>query len=144
MSLQLITHLEGSRKWSSGWITDEGELVTVPEDRGTLLLLDTETLAYCEYDSGNSIKTLSHDVVGADNKLFAIPMDSMGIIELTVGINNKIPNVFKGKLVASDGVSEDQFGSSVSLSDDGKTAIIGSYLDDDKGTNSGSAYIFSV
>ena len=46
------------------------------------------------------------------------------------------------KLTASDGSSSDRFGYSVSLSSDGKVAIIGSYWDDDKGTNSGSAYFF--
>ena len=44
------------------------------------------------------------------------------------------------KLFASDGVFGDIFGSSVSIS--GSTAIIGAYLADAKGTNSGSAYIF--
>ena len=44
------------------------------------------------------------------------------------------------KLVASDGAEYDSFGRSVSLS--GTTAIVGAYLDDDKGTSSGSAYVF--
>jgi FG-GAP repeat len=48
----------------------------------------------------------------------------------------------KAKLVASDAGTTDQFGSyAVSL--DGDTAIIGSYLDDDQGSNSGSAYVFT-
>jgi len=44
------------------------------------------------------------------------------------------------KLTASDGVSADFFGVSVSIS--GDYAIVGAYYDDDKGSNSGSAYIF--
>jgi len=44
------------------------------------------------------------------------------------------------KLTASDGAAYDQFGYSVSIS--GDYAIVGAYLDDDKGTDSGSAYIF--
>jgi hypothetical protein len=44
------------------------------------------------------------------------------------------------KLRASDGAANDSFGRSVSVS--GDTAVIGSYLDDDKGTDSGSAYVF--
>jgi hypothetical protein len=44
------------------------------------------------------------------------------------------------KLTASDAANTDYFGSSVSVS--GNTAVIGSYQDDDKGTNSGSAYVF--
>lgn len=45
------------------------------------------------------------------------------------------------KLVATDGASSDQFGRSVSL--DGDTALIGAAYDDDKGRNSGSAYVFT-
>jgi hypothetical protein len=44
------------------------------------------------------------------------------------------------KLTASDGAASDYFGSSVSVS--GDYAIVGAYLDDDKGNESGSAYIF--
>jgi len=44
------------------------------------------------------------------------------------------------KLTASDGVVEDFFGSSVSIS--GDYAIVGAYYDDDNGLSSGAAYIF--
>jgi FG-GAP repeat/PKD domain len=44
------------------------------------------------------------------------------------------------KLLASDGAAGDWFGISVSV--DGDTALIGSFLDDDNGADSGSAYIF--
>ena len=44
------------------------------------------------------------------------------------------------KLLASDGAANDYFGDSVSIS--GDIAIIGAYLDDNNGTDSGSAYIF--
>ena len=47
----------------------------------------------------------------------------------------------QAKLTAGDGAASDCFGSSVSLS--GDTALIGAYSDDDKGANSGSAYIFT-
>jgi hypothetical protein len=46
------------------------------------------------------------------------------------------------KLIASDDYSSDNFGYSVDLH--GDYAIIGSYGDDDKGSASGSAYIFDV
>lgn len=45
------------------------------------------------------------------------------------------------KLTASDAVVADQFGISVDI--DGGTVIVGSQFDDDMGTNSGSAYIFT-
>mgnify|MGYP000642752938 CR=1 FL=1 len=45
------------------------------------------------------------------------------------------------KLTASDGVSGDYFGTQVSI--DGDSIVIGADSDDDKGHNSGSAYIFT-
>ena len=50
----------------------------------------------------------------------------------------------QAKLTASDGAASDQFGFSVSISSDGTTALIGAHTDDDKGVNSGSAYVFAV
>ena len=50
----------------------------------------------------------------------------------------------QSKLTASDGATSDYFGYSVSISSDGTTALIGAYFDDDKGTDSGSAYVFAV
>jgi hypothetical protein len=46
----------------------------------------------------------------------------------------------QAKLTASDAAAGDQFGFSVSIS--GNTAIIGANLDDDAGSDSGSAYVF--
>jgi len=46
----------------------------------------------------------------------------------------------EAKLIASDGDAFDQFGRSVSLSDD--RALVGAWLDDDDGSGSGSAYVF--
>ena len=46
------------------------------------------------------------------------------------------------KLIASDGARYDRFGTSVSVS--GNVALVGGYLDDDKGGNSGSAYVFEI
>ena len=46
------------------------------------------------------------------------------------------------KLTASDAASFDQFGNSVGIS--GTTTIVGAAGDDDGGTNSGSAYVFSA
>lgn len=48
--------------------------------------------------------------------------------------------VQEAKLTASDGAQHDSFGQSVSLS--GNRALVGAHNDDDKGSNSGSAYIF--
>ena len=46
------------------------------------------------------------------------------------------------KLTASDAAAGDQFGLSVSLS--GDRALVGVFLDDDNGSNSGSAYVFDL
>ena len=46
----------------------------------------------------------------------------------------------QAKLVASDGAAGDRFGQAVSLSPG--TALVGAWLDDDNGADSGSAYIF--
>ncbi len=46
------------------------------------------------------------------------------------------------KLTAPDGSADDRFGDSVALSNN--TALVGSFLDDDNGTNSGSAYLFDT
>lgn len=47
----------------------------------------------------------------------------------------------QAKLVPSDGASGDRFGFSVSI--DGNTAVIGATLDDDRGSASGSAYVYT-
>ena len=47
----------------------------------------------------------------------------------------------QAKVTADDGAANDFFGYSVTLS--GDTAVIGAYQDDDLGSNSGSAYIFT-
>jgi len=46
------------------------------------------------------------------------------------------------KITASDGAAEDRFGYSVAVGSG--RIVVGSTLDDDKGTNSGSAYIYSL
>ncbi len=46
------------------------------------------------------------------------------------------------KLLPDDGAADDLFGVSVAIS--GATAIVGAYLDDDNGTDSGSAYLFDA
>ena len=46
------------------------------------------------------------------------------------------------KLIASDGALGDNFGVSISVSGEGNTVIVGAWLDDDKGYNSGSAYVY--
>ena len=46
------------------------------------------------------------------------------------------------KLLPSDGANSDSFGGHVAISDG--IAVVGSWLDDDKGTTSGSVYVFEM
>jgi hypothetical protein len=46
------------------------------------------------------------------------------------------------KITASDGVASDFFGHSVAVGSG--RIVVGAYADDDNGTNSGSAYIYSL
>ena len=46
------------------------------------------------------------------------------------------------KLLPDDGAANDLFGFSVAIS--GATAIVGAYVDDNNGTDSGSAYLFDA
>ena len=48
---------------------------------------------------------------------------------------------FETKITASDGASNDNFGRFVAF--DGATLVVGAWIDDDKGTDSGSVYIYN-
>ena len=48
----------------------------------------------------------------------------------------------QAKITASDGAADDRFGRSVAIS--GDYAVVGAPYDDDRGTNSGSAYIYDI
>jgi len=63
----------------------------------------------------------------------------------TAYIKERIGGIwYETKLVASDGQSNDRFGGSVSISEDGNTAIIGAINDDDNGYEAGAAYIYKL
>ncbi len=52
------------------------------------------------------------------------------------------PCLESAKLVASDGIGTDNFGTAIALS--ASHALIGAFGDDDRGSNSGSAYLFDL
>lgn len=56
----------------------------------------------------------------------------------------KLTAQYLDTLTASDGSSNDNFGSSLSLSSDGSTALFGSYYDDENGTDSDAAKLYSI
>jgi hypothetical protein len=51
---------------------------------------------------------------------------------------------FQSKITAPDPTPNDRFGKSVSISGDGSYALVGSYYDDDGGSNAGAAYIYNL
>ena len=69
--------------------------------------------------------------------ILALTISAMAILAIDQAAYAQI-NEFK--ITASDGGAVDQFGFSVSIS--GDYAIVGAFLDDDNGDDSGSAYVF--
>ena len=97
-------------------------------------------------------KLTASDAAGGDRFGYSVSIDGdtalMGAIFETSSSGSVYVFIRSGavwtqqaKLRASDAASADQFGFSVSLS--GDTAVIGAKLDDDKGSASGSAYVFT-
>ncbi len=102
------------------------------------------------------VKLTATDGAAGDN--FGIPVSISGDTAIVgahfdddKGTNSGSSYVFErtgttwtqqAKLTATDGAASDFFGFSASISDD--TAIVGAYLDDDDGTDSGSAYIYQL
>jgi len=69
--------------------------------------------------------------------------DVMGVDAGSAYVFTRSGNIWRqqAKLTAIDGSANDTFGGNVALS--GDTAVIGAIRDDDKGDNSGSAYVFT-
>ena len=115
------------------------------------VLSDTATVHFCE---SRHIKFRASD--GADDDYFgyAVAIDGNTAViganyDDDKGSDSGSAYIFRydgsswvqeAKLLASDGAAYDYFGYSVAI--DGNTVVIGAYYDDDKGSNSGSAYIF--
>ena len=56
--------------------------------------------------------------------------------------NQEDDTISETKFTASDGAAYDYFGFSIAI--DGSTVVVGSFLDDDKGENSGSVYVYDL
>ena len=61
----------------------------------------------------------------------------------TKPVNGWATSTSTANLIASDAARGDEFGISVAVDDDDDTIVVGAYLDDDNGDNSGSAYVFT-
>ena len=113
--------------------------VTTPPARGTLSLS-----VFTQADIDNELLTYTHTGVDDTDDSFGFEVTNGNttlpetLFQIRVNPVGSDPTEFK--LIASDRAFNDQFGLSVSL--DGDRALIGSYLDDDEGSSSGSAYVF--
>ena len=108
---------------------------TFPEDE-IAKLLASDAAAYDEFGSSVSL-SVDTALVGSYQD------DDAGTLSGSAYIFTRSGSTWteQAKLTASDAAADDWFGNSVSLSDD--TALVGAQLDDDAGSSSGSAYIFT-
>lgn len=89
-----------------------------------------------EYLFGNSV-SISGDIIVIASVLSNEDKGSAYVFTRSNGSWSE-----QGNLTANDGVAEDEFGTSLSVS--GNTVLIGAIADVDHGRNSGSAYFFST
>ncbi len=114
----------------------------------SLLFCTSFAWAECQVELGASDGALYDNMgrsiaISADNILLGAPFDdnpSANAGSAYVFQRNGSNWTEAQKLLASDGGTDDRFGYAVGIA--GDLAIIGAAGDDDKGTNSGSAYIF--
>ena len=89
---------------------------------------DTVVVGAHKYDVG----------AGSDKKA-----DAGAAYVFTKPVNGWATSTSTANLIASDAARGDEFGISVAVDDDDDTIVVGTYLDDDNGDNSGSAYVFT-
>ncbi|MCK9516969.1 MAG: FG-GAP repeat protein [Ottowia sp.] len=124
---------------------------TVALSSGTIYVFDRDGLVWSKTAKLRSLDNKESDYFGID---VDISTDGQTII---VGSHGS--ELFKGaayvykrsnevwieqaKLTVLDGLNDDGFGYSVSLSLDGSVAVVGAYGDDTKGSNAGAIYVFT-
>ena len=108
----------------------------------------------CPLSSAQEIKLLANDGASDDRFGYSVAIsgttaivgahwdDDNGFDSGSAYLFDTITGTQIAKLLASDGMDNDQFGVAVDLSDD--TAIIGAFGNDDNGADSGSAYLFDI
>ncbi len=115
-------------------------LFTVP-DRSDAAKLTASDGAASDYFGGSVSLSGNIGLVGAygdDDK-----GGTSGSVYLYRNLNTATGTITQNaKLIASDGAANDHFGYSSSVSLSGNIGLIGAYRDDDKGANSGSAYLY--
>lgn len=81
-------------------------------------------------------------ISGATAVVGAMLDDDQGSSSGSVYVFDAVSGAQSLKLTANDGAANDRFGHSVGIS--GNTIIVGAQFDDDRGSNSGSAYVFDA
>ena len=119
-------------------------------DTGSATIFTRSGVTWTEQAKLNSVDAAADDCLGwsvsvsGDTAVVGAPTDADG------GSDSGSAYVFtrsggvwtqQQKLTASDAAENDYFGYSVSVS--GDTAVVGAYYNDDGGSNSGSAYVFT-
>ena len=100
----------------------------------------TETKLTASDGAVNDEFGFSVSISGNTAVVGAIQLNNNGPGAAYVFVRSRTGWTQQAKLTASDGAAQDLFGWSVSIS--GGTAVVGAQFDDDKGVNSGSAYVF--
>jgi len=138
--------------WSAAAGTSTAFSATLTDGGGSVNITtsaDTNTVLSTISQSSNVFTlTPSSSTTAPNGGTFAVTFS------VTDGVNTSVDNTTtftlnfatwsqQQKLTASDAEASDDFGISVSISDDGNTAIIGAQMEDTTATNAGSVYIFT-
>ena len=127
----LLIELEFNGSLSPGWKQGSGAIAFNDSDGETVLRYG----GLLAWDAGGRDLPVT---LMAHNGGFALRVDDRQAV-YPITIDPMVTNETV-KLLASDGAADDRFGESVAVS--GDTAVVGALLDDDNGSESGSAYVF--
>lgn len=157
---QKLTASDGAEWDSFGWLGKvEGDIIVVGADTDDDLGLNSGSAYVFMWDGTTWVeqhKLTASDGAAFDQFGFSLALDGDTVVigarqDDDLGVDSGSVYVFRrdgtswveqSKLTASDGASGDRFGYSVAL--ESNTVVVGAYLDDDMGIDSGSAYVFSL
>ncbi|MDM8542802.1 cohesin domain-containing protein [Desulfococcaceae bacterium HSG9] len=125
---------DGGHRSGSAYVFEKGTEWTNGNGNQTAKLTATDAAAYGFFGWSVSVSgdTAVVGAFGDSGSAYVFVKPAGGWIDMTQ----------TAKLTADDAAADDNFGSSVAVS--GDTAVVGAYLDDDGGSDSGSAYVFAI